>query len=182
MATKWITKKGKDGENRHIPIKDRKPYGIPREKALIDVEKLREMGKRARLIETNRKHELYAPYEATINEEGNPIAENKSTIPKKEENKEMDTGEKHYHLEKKYSAVVFHPLAFEDGIYTVRIHRDGTLLTDRNTYSTMVTAKSPIDAYKKVINTPKFKRWKDDIEKRIKEGKERTDYSEKLWW
>jgi hypothetical protein len=75
---------------------------------------------------------------------------------------------------------LFYPLAFEDGVYTVRIYRDGTLPYDRNTYSTMVTAKSPRDAYKKVINTPEFKRWKDDVEKRIKEGKERTDYSQEI--
>jgi hypothetical protein len=63
---KWITKKDENGENKHIPIRPRKPFGVTREKALREVEKLREMGLRARLIETNRKHKLYAPYEATI--------------------------------------------------------------------------------------------------------------------
>jgi len=63
---KWITKKDETGENKHIPIRPRKPFGVTREKALRDVEKLREMGLRARLIETNRKNKLYAPYEATI--------------------------------------------------------------------------------------------------------------------
>jgi hypothetical protein len=92
MATKWITKKNKHDENIHIPIKDRKPFGISREKALIDVEKLREMGKRARLIETNRKHKLYAPYESVIDENGNPITEtNKSEVKKtKSKIKNMD--------------------------------------------------------------------------------------------
>ena len=188
---KWITKKDESGENKHIPIRPRKPFGVSREKALREVEKLREMGLRARLIETNRKHKLYAPYEAIIDEEGNPIPENETNIQKdetketkeieikkeetKEENKEMDTQKKYFHLENKYSAEVFHPRAFEDGVYTVRIHRDGIPQTDENTYSTMVDAKSPIDAYEMVINTPKFKRWKEDVEKRIKEGKERTD-------
>ena len=94
----------------------------------------------------------------------------------KKENKKMDTEKKYYHLEKKYSAEVFHPLAYEDGVYTVRIYRDGTIPVDRNIYFTMVTAKSSRDAYEMVINTPKFKRWKEDVEKRIKEGKERTDW------
>jgi len=188
MATRWMTKKGRDGRNRHIPIKDRRPYGIQREKALIDVEKLREAGERARLIETNRKHKLYAPYESVIDDEENPIPDNESKIQKdetiknketeikKDENKEMDTQERHYHLENKYDAVVFHPLAFEDGVYTVNIDRDGTIPVDRNRYSTMVEAKSSKDAYEMVINTPQFKKWKEDVEKRIKEGKERTDW------
>jgi len=71
MSTKWISKKDEDGNIKHIPIKEKKPFGISREKAVIDVEKLREMGKRARLIETNRKRKLYAPYEAVIDESGN---------------------------------------------------------------------------------------------------------------
>jgi len=71
MSTKWISKKDEDGNIKHIPIKEKKPFGIPREKAMIDVEKLREMGKRARLIETNRKRKLYAPYEAAIDESEN---------------------------------------------------------------------------------------------------------------
>ncbi|MFP3257321.1 MAG: hypothetical protein RXO36_05940 [Candidatus Nanopusillus acidilobi] len=89
---KWITKKDESGENKHIPIRPRKPFGVSREKALRDVEKLREMGLRARLIETNRKHKLYAPYEATIDEEGNPIPENETNIQKDEiiENKETE--------------------------------------------------------------------------------------------
>jgi len=89
---KWITKKDENGENKHIPIRPRKPFGVTREKALRDVEKLREMGLRARLIETNRKHKLYAPYKATINEEGNPIPENETNIQKDEiiENKETE--------------------------------------------------------------------------------------------
>ena len=75
MSTKWISKKDEDGSVKHIPIKEKKPFGIPRDKAMIDVEKLREMGKRVRLIETNRNRKLYAPYEAAIDENGNPIPE-----------------------------------------------------------------------------------------------------------
>ena len=39
-----------------------KPYGIARQLAYTDVENLRKRGERARLIETNRKNKLYAPY------------------------------------------------------------------------------------------------------------------------
>ncbi|MFP3257320.1 MAG: hypothetical protein RXO36_05935 [Candidatus Nanopusillus acidilobi] len=85
---KWITKKDESGENKHIPIRPRKPFGVSREKALRDVEKLREMGLRARLIETNRKHKLYAPYKATIDEEENSITENESKTQKNETREE----------------------------------------------------------------------------------------------
>jgi len=78
--------------------------------------------------------------------------------------------------ESNYSATVKHPSRFENGVYAVNIHRNGTIPVDRNRYFAQVTAKSPASAYTKVINTPDFKRWKENLEKRIKEGKERTDY------
>jgi hypothetical protein len=96
MPQRWITKKKKNDENIHIPIKDRKPFGIPREKALINVEKLREMGKRARLIETNRKHKLYASYVATIDENGNPITENETETQKNETEEEKTLENRDY--------------------------------------------------------------------------------------
>ena len=43
-----------------------KPYGITKAEAEKEVHKLREEGERARLIETNRKKELYAPYEGVL--------------------------------------------------------------------------------------------------------------------
>jgi len=89
---------------------------------------------------------------------------------------------KYFRLGSKYRAKVFHPLAFEHGVYTVTIRRSGTEPVDRNTYLTQVMAKSPINAYKKVINLPDFKRWKESLERRIKEGKERTDYRSKVPW
>jgi len=100
METKWITKKDEDGNIKHIPIKERKPFGISREKAMIDVEKLREMGKRARLIETNRKHKLYAPYEAVIDESGNLSPEtNMNEVEKtKSEIKNTDITKTFYEL------------------------------------------------------------------------------------
>jgi len=89
---------------------------------------------------------------------------------------------KYFRLGSKYRAKVFHPLAFERGVYTVTIRRSGTEPVDRNTYLTQVMAKSPASAYKKVINLPDFKRWKENLERRIKEGKERTDYRSKVPW
>ena len=54
----------KDGKTR--PITKRVPYGISRSLALEEVEMLRKKGERARLIETNRKRKLYAPYESKL--------------------------------------------------------------------------------------------------------------------
>ena len=81
-----------------------------------------------------------------------------------------------YYLGNKYTARVFHPLAFEKGVYTVDIRKIGTSWVDRNEYFTQVMAKSPLSAVKKVINTPDFKRWQEYLEKRIKAGKEKTGY------
>ena len=53
--------KGKGRERKVYPVK-RQPYGISRELAYKDVQSLREMGKKARLIETNKRLDLYAPY------------------------------------------------------------------------------------------------------------------------
>jgi len=79
-----------------------------------------------------------------------------------------------YYFGNKYTAKVFHPFAFEKGAYTVSIGKIGTSALDRNEYFTQVMAKSPSSALKEVINTPDFKRWKENLEKRIKEGKEKT--------
>ncbi len=57
--------KGKGKEKKVYPI-NRKAYGIPRELALKDVQQLRDQGKRARLIKTNMRLDLYTPYEATL--------------------------------------------------------------------------------------------------------------------
>jgi len=54
----------KDGKTR--PITKRVPYGVSRSLALEEVERLRKEGERARLIETNRKRKLYAPYESKL--------------------------------------------------------------------------------------------------------------------
>ena len=49
-----------------------KPYGITKPEAEKEVHKLREDGEHARLIETNRKKELYAPYEGTLKGQAPP--------------------------------------------------------------------------------------------------------------
>lgn len=58
--------KGKGKDRTTYPIKKRQPYGISKTLAYDDVKKLRGDGKRARLIETNRRLDLYAPYESEL--------------------------------------------------------------------------------------------------------------------
>ena len=59
--------KGKDRQVYPIGSGRRKPYGIPRELAYDDVKQIRSEGGRAGLIETNRRLQLYAPYESELN-------------------------------------------------------------------------------------------------------------------
>ena len=56
--------KGKGKDRQVYPIKKRQPFGVTRKLAYEDVLALRKEGKRARLIKTNKKLDLYAPYEA----------------------------------------------------------------------------------------------------------------------
>ena len=85
--------RGKGKDRQAYPVKGRKPFGISRELAYSDVEKLRTKGERARLIETNRRLELYAPFVPTIlNEDGKSIRidnEEKKTL--KEPGKTAET-------------------------------------------------------------------------------------------
>lgn len=60
--------KGKGSERKVYPIK-RTPYGEDRTDAEKAVQRLREENERARLIETNRKHKLYAPYASALKPE-----------------------------------------------------------------------------------------------------------------
>jgi hypothetical protein len=85
MTTRWITKKKKSGGNIHIPI--RKTFGIPKEKAIIDVQTLREEGKRARLIETNWKRKLYAPYVTALNSIDDNSSETNNNESEEQKNK-----------------------------------------------------------------------------------------------
>ena len=72
--------KGKGRERQVYPIGKRKPFGVPRELAFEDVQALRKEGKRARLIRTNRKLDLYAPYESVLPDSNDvpPSPENSS--------------------------------------------------------------------------------------------------------
>ena len=58
-------RKRKD-DGRVFPIQKRKPYGISRTLAYEDVQAFRKEGKKARLIKTNNKLDLYAPYISDI--------------------------------------------------------------------------------------------------------------------
>ena len=61
--------KGKGKERQVYPIQKRKPFGIPRKLAYEEVMALRKQGKKARLIKTNQRLDLYAPYEGIIPDE-----------------------------------------------------------------------------------------------------------------
>lgn len=58
--------KGKGKDRQVYPIRKRQPFGVTRNIAYEDVMALRQQGKRARLIETNTRLDLYAPYESVI--------------------------------------------------------------------------------------------------------------------
>ena len=99
MNGKTQFRKRKD-DGRVFPIQKRKPYGISRQLAYEDVQSLRQEGKKARLIKTNRKLDLYAPYisdmpnaEAHANNE--PEKEKKKAKPGKAiaEGKKIDMRE-----------------------------------------------------------------------------------------
>jgi hypothetical protein len=59
-------------DGRVFPVR-KKAYGISRQLAYADVQALRKDGKRARLIKTNRRLDLFAPYVSDI--PGSPAAE-----------------------------------------------------------------------------------------------------------
>jgi len=109
------------------------------------------------------------------------ITKKGNKIKGREGNKGGRVVRKIYYFGNKYTAKVFHPLAFEKSAYTVDIRKIGTSWNDRNEYFTQVMAKSPSSALKEVINTIDFKRWKENLEKRIKEGKEKTGYLFEGW-
>lgn len=66
-SQRWISKKDKDGNLKHIPIQ---PYGESRAKAEKTVENLRKLNERSRLIKTNQRMNLYAPYRSVLDEKG----------------------------------------------------------------------------------------------------------------
>lgn len=90
MNGKTQFRKRKDN-GRVFPIQKRKPYGISRQLAYEDVQTLRQEGKKARLIKTNRKLDLYAPYISDMPDTGNhKKAQPGKAIP---EGQKIDLGE-----------------------------------------------------------------------------------------
>ena len=67
MTKGWISLKDKNGKVKHVNTQNRrKPYGVSRQVAYEDVQAMRKSGHKARLIETNRRLDLYAPYESVL--------------------------------------------------------------------------------------------------------------------
>ena len=70
MDNGWKSEKDKNGNVKHYKTnKNRKPYGVSRELAAEEVQAMRKNGQKARLIKTNRRLDLYAPYESVISAE-----------------------------------------------------------------------------------------------------------------
>jgi hypothetical protein len=59
-------------DGRVFPVR-KKAYGISRQLAYADVQALRKEGKRARLIKTNRRLDLFAPYESVLPPAAEPM-------------------------------------------------------------------------------------------------------------
>ena len=64
--------KGKGKERQVYPMKKKQAYGVTRNLAYEDVLSLRSQGKKARLIQTNKRLDLYAPYESVISSDSVP--------------------------------------------------------------------------------------------------------------
>ena len=67
--------KGKGKERKVYPVKKRQAFGVPRNLAYDEVQELRKQGKRARLIKTNQRLDLYAPYEGMLLQESSATAQ-----------------------------------------------------------------------------------------------------------
>lgn len=74
--------KGQGADRKVYPVNKKRPFGVSREIALEEVNELREKGDRARLIKTNAKYDLYAPYQATLKQqvENNPDADTRVSV------------------------------------------------------------------------------------------------------
>ena len=83
--------KGKGKDRIVYPVR-KKPYGVTRQLAYQEVQALRKQGKKARLIQTNKRLDLYAPYESMIAPDGNEQAESpKSIVPSAQASKDPIT-------------------------------------------------------------------------------------------
>lgn len=76
---KEFRSKGKGKDRKVYPVSGKKPYGTSRELAYEDVVAMRNQGKRARLIQTNKKLDLYAPYESVLPPEPVQVSEGTRT-------------------------------------------------------------------------------------------------------
>ena len=72
--------KGKGNDRQVYPIRKKQPFGVPRKLAYEEVIALRQQGKKARLIKTNQRLDLYAPYEGIL-PDGNDTTPQPVTIP-----------------------------------------------------------------------------------------------------
>jgi hypothetical protein len=121
-----------DKKKKVHPI--RRPYGLPRYTAKTIVDRMRARGERVRLIRTNEKHKLYAPYKSVLTEEEGyeheikqkhlekllqsvavPVSEKEQTPEKhvKELLKEIEEKEKHAIEKAKKEGVILD--VYEDG-------------------------------------------------------------------
>ena len=67
MDNGWKSKKDKNGNVTHYKTNNaKKPFGVSRELAAEEVQAMRKNGYKARLIKTNRRLDLYAPYESVL--------------------------------------------------------------------------------------------------------------------
>ncbi len=89
--------KGKGKERKVYPVNKRQAFGIPRNLAYDEVQALRKQGKRARLIETNTRLELYAPYESAL---PGTAASSTSAIPEPPHPVAEDSDAKHETVER----------------------------------------------------------------------------------
>jgi hypothetical protein len=91
-----IRTRGKGKDRIVYPIKKRQSFGISKELAYGEVQALRNQGKRARLIKTNRKLDLYAPYIADLRDgPGAPQADEiRTDQPGKDSNRNINNGDR----------------------------------------------------------------------------------------
>ena len=80
--------KGKGKDRIVYPVR-KKPYGVTRQLAYQEVQALRKQGKKARLIQTNKRLDLYAPYESVIAPDGNEPVESTENIVRSDESRKI---------------------------------------------------------------------------------------------
>ena len=104
--------KGKGKDRVVYPIRSRTPYGENKDLAKEQVEKLRSEGVRSRLIETNWRRKLYAPYVSALDPENVKKAINPES-PKNNVNENKEQNEKPNEEQKQPEVVQEKPEAKE---------------------------------------------------------------------